>query len=42
MMIMAANPPLPFFKAVGVIGEDTAWAFARKAAAPSPDGVRGR
>ena len=33
MIYMAANPPLPFFKAVGVVGETSAWAFARRAAA---------
>lgn len=35
MMMMAAKPPLPFFKAVGVIGEEPAWAFSRKAAGPA-------
>ncbi len=32
MMYMAAKPPLPFFKAVGALGETPAWAFARRAA----------
>jgi lycopene beta-cyclase len=32
IMIMAVKPPLPFFKAVGVVGEKPAWAFARKSA----------
>ena len=30
MMYMAAKPPLPFFKAVGVVGEAAGWTFARR------------
>lgn len=30
MMYMAAKPPLPFFKAVGVISEAAGWTFARR------------
>ncbi len=30
MMYMAAKPPLPFFKAVGVVGDKPAWTFARR------------
>jgi lycopene beta-cyclase len=33
MMIMSAKPPLPIGRAFGVIGEQPAWAFARKFAA---------
>lgn len=34
VLYMAAKPPLPFFKAVGVIGETAGWAFARRAVTP--------
>ncbi len=30
MMYMAAKPPLPFFKAVGVVSEAAGWTFARR------------
>ncbi len=37
MMYMAAKPPLPFFKAVGVVGNKPAWTFARRTAVdPNP------
>ena len=34
--IMAVNPPLPFFKAVGVMGDKSAWAFAGRSVDPVP------